>query len=328
MTNIDIGLFEYDRHNALYYFIMNADEQIYMRYGGRDARGPNTYLDLDSFKLALQMGLAQHDLYKDGKLAKIRRPEPRFPRDVPLLNERIVKWERCVECHLIDDYEMQELDRSGKIDRMRDMYRFPDIRRIGIHLDIPKGLGVAEVTGPAETSGMLPGDRISEISGVPVFTFGDLQHEYNKVDRKAKSVSLDIERNAIKHTLQINLPKEWWWTDLYHRFLSIEPLVYFSNRELSVDEKKSLGFDAESFASMVTEIDVSAETLGIHTLEVGDILFDVDGVTRNPLTQNFRLYIKLNKRAGDVFNVKVLRDGNVMETTINSERQSYRKESN
>ena len=57
MTNIDIGLFDYDRHNALYYFIMNADEHLYMRYGGRDARSADSYLDLDSLEIALKMGL-------------------------------------------------------------------------------------------------------------------------------------------------------------------------------------------------------------------------------------------------------------------------------
>ena len=41
MDNVDIGLFEYDRNNTLYFFLMNADEQIYMRYGGRDGRSPD-----------------------------------------------------------------------------------------------------------------------------------------------------------------------------------------------------------------------------------------------------------------------------------------------
>jgi hypothetical protein len=327
MVNIDIGLFEYDRHNALYYFIMNADEQIYMRYGGRDARGPNTYLNLESFDLALRAGLDQHTRYIDGKLPKTARPASRFPRDVPLLNERIVKWRRCVECHLIDDYEMQELEKSDKIDRVRDMFRYPDIRRIGIHLDIPKGLEVKEATGPAQESGLLAGDLITAVSQVPVLTFGDLQHQYNKVDRKAEMVSLSVERGGNQSTLEIKLPKEWWWTDLYHRFLSIEPLVYFTNRELTDDEKKTLGLDPKGFASEITEVDGLAEMLSIHTLKVADIIFDVDGATQDPLTQNCRLYIKLTQRAGETLNVKVIRDGKVIETEINSERQSYRKES-
>ena len=40
MDGIDLGLFDYDRHNTLYYFALNADEQIYLRYGGRAAESP------------------------------------------------------------------------------------------------------------------------------------------------------------------------------------------------------------------------------------------------------------------------------------------------
>ena len=328
MTNIDIGLFDYDRHNALYYFILNADEQIYMRFGGRDARGPNVYYDLDSFQLTLQKGLDQHDLYRKGQLLKkTPRPAPRFPRDIPLLNEHIIKWGRCVECHLIDDYDLQEREKAGTLDRRRDMFRFPDIRRIGINLDIPRGLNVNHATGPAQAAGMLPGDLIVAIADRPVLTFADLQYEYNKVDRDAKQVSMTVERSGKSVPLTIDLPSEWWWTDLYYRFLTIEPLVYFENRPLNAKEKASLGLDPEGFASEITKIDPAADALGIHTLELGDVVFEVDGVTKDPQIQNCRLYMKLTKRAGDVIHVEVLRGSKILDLQINSERQFYRKES-
>jgi serine protease Do len=327
MTNIDIGLFDYDRHNALYYFILNADEQVYMRFGGRDARGPNVYYNLDSFQLALQKGLDQHGLYENGKLQKSSRPPARFPRDIPLLQKRIIKWGRCVECHLIDDYDLQEREKAGTLDRRRDMFRFPDIRRIGIDLDIPKGLEVNHATGPAQEAGMLPGDLIIGIADQPVLTFADLQYEYNKVDRDAKQVAIKVERGGKQISLSIGLPPEWWWTDLYYRFLTIEPLVYFENRPLTTKEKASLGLDPAGFASEVVKIDPSADALGIHKLELGDIVFEVDGITKDPQIQNCRLYMKLTKRAGDVIHVKVLRDGKIMDRQINSERQFYRKES-
>ena len=78
MDDVDIALFDYDRYNTLYYFLMNADEQIYMRYGGRGPKSPNTYLDLSSLEAALQQGLELHEQYQDGKLAKSERPEPIF----------------------------------------------------------------------------------------------------------------------------------------------------------------------------------------------------------------------------------------------------------
>ena len=107
MTGIDIGLFDYDRHNALYYFIMNADEHIYMRYGGRDATSPDAYLSLNSLEIALKLGLERHELYKQAKLEKQARPAPFFPTDIPLLKKKVLRRGRCVECHLIADYQKQ-----------------------------------------------------------------------------------------------------------------------------------------------------------------------------------------------------------------------------
>ena len=68
MKGIDLGLFDFDRNNALYYFIMNADEDIYMRYGGRDAESADTYLNLESLEVALKLGLEQHQLYREGNI--------------------------------------------------------------------------------------------------------------------------------------------------------------------------------------------------------------------------------------------------------------------
>jgi hypothetical protein len=81
LDDVDFGLFDWDRHNTLYYFALNADEQIYLRYGGRDPQSPITYLDLESIELALEKGLELHKLYQDGKLPKTeRRSSPEISR--------------------------------------------------------------------------------------------------------------------------------------------------------------------------------------------------------------------------------------------------------
>src|SRR6266540_6756153 len=66
MDDVDIALFERDWNNTLYFFIMNADEQIYMRYGGRDSKSPDTYLNLESLELAAKKGLELHRQYQQG----------------------------------------------------------------------------------------------------------------------------------------------------------------------------------------------------------------------------------------------------------------------
>ena len=88
MDNVDIGLFDYDRYNTLYFFILNADEQIYLRYGGRDSVSQDSYLNLESLELALKKGLELHQDYQAGKSKRETGPKPMFPREMPLLVER------------------------------------------------------------------------------------------------------------------------------------------------------------------------------------------------------------------------------------------------
>src|SRR5215510_7586556 len=83
MDDVDIGLFDRDWNNTLYYFVMNADEQIYMRYGGRDSRSPDSYLNLNSLELALEKGLELHRQYQPGNLQKEQRAKSRCLSNAP-----------------------------------------------------------------------------------------------------------------------------------------------------------------------------------------------------------------------------------------------------
>lgn len=324
MTGIDIGLFDYDRHNALYYFIMNADEHLYMRYGGRDARSADSYLDLDSLEIALKMGLERHELYKQGRIERQARPEPFFPRDIPQLKKEILP-RRCTECHLIADYQAQEAERAGTLDKRREMYRSPDIRTIGIELDVPKGLVVKEATDAAKRAGMKPGDVIVGVNGTPTLTFGDLQYFYDQMSRDSEQARISVARNGATKELVIDLPQQWWWTDLDHRFWSVEPIIGFSSRPLSAREKKKHGFDAAGFASEVTHVNRGAWMGRWNDLRVGDIVYSIDGVEVNAATQSCETHIRLAVTAGAPFAANVLRHGARMQVRIRTRRRSYRK---
>src|SRR5215472_226740 len=185
MDDVDVGLFDRDWNTTLYFFMLNADEEIYMRYGGRDAQSADTYLNLNSLELALKQGLELHQQYQKGELKKEERPKPRFPRENPLLVQRTFAQSQCVECHLIGDFQNLQKEQDGPLDKLKDLYRSPDIKTLGIFLDVPQGLVVKEARGAAQAAGMQPGDRITRLNGVAVWTFGDLQYRYDKVDRRA-----------------------------------------------------------------------------------------------------------------------------------------------
>ena len=72
-----------------------------MRYGGRDAESPDSYLSLDSLELALEEGLHQHDLYQQDKLPPQARTEPLFPKQIPGIEQNVIRQRSCVECHHI-----------------------------------------------------------------------------------------------------------------------------------------------------------------------------------------------------------------------------------
>ena len=275
MDQVDIGLFEHDRHNTLYYYILNADEQIYMRYGGRDFESPDTYLNLQSIELALAKGLELHAKSP----AKVPRPAADFAKNYPLLVERTFARGQCVECHLIGDFQNLHREQAKTLDHMTHLYRSPDIKTIGIYLDVPKGLVVGKAEGAVAAAGMQPGDRILAVSGTPVYTFADLQHRYDKTDRRtAKQVVFSVERGGLSRDLTVQLPPRWWWYDVTYRQSSVDPRLYFACQPLSAEEKQQRQLTPAGLACRVTRVDNFAVTMKSHSLLVGDIVYAVNGV--------------------------------------------------
>jgi serine protease Do len=325
MDNVDIGLFDYDRNNAIYFFIMNADEQIYMRYGGRDSKSPDTYLNLESLEQAAKKGLELHQQYQKSELKKTERPKPAFPREIPLLVERTFARNQCVECHLIGDFQNLQRERDGTLDKLMHLYRSPDIKTLGIQLDVPKGLVVKEASGAAQAAGMKPGDRIAGLNGTPVWTFADLQYNYDKVNRTAKQIRIAVDRNGESAELAITLPERWWWTDLRFRQSSVEPRLYFEDRPLTEQEKLKYGLEPDGFASEVKYVAEFAKLMKTHELRAGDIIFAVDGVETDSLANSAELFMKLRKTPGDTAMLSVIRDGKRIQTPLTTYRMSFRK---
>jgi hypothetical protein len=325
MDDTDVGLFDRDWNNTIYFFALNAEEQIYLRYGGRDSASPDTYLDMDSLELALRQGLKMHEQYLSGALKLPERPKPMLPREIPLLVQRTFAQHQCVECHLIGDFQNIQREQDGVLDKLTHLYRSPDIKTLGIELDVPKGLVVKEARGAALAAGMKAGDRIASWNGATVWTFGDLQYRYDKLDRHAEKVTADVERDGTSVSLTIALPVRWWWTDLRFRQSSVDPRFDFEDRPLSAEEKSKLGLAPDGFASQVKYVSDFAKIRKTHELRTGDIIYAVDTVERDDLANTAELFLKLRKKAGQTAVLGVIRNGQRIQMPLNTYQLSFRK---
>ena len=172
---------------------------------------------------------------------------------------------------------------------------------------------------------MKSGDRLATIDGRPVWTFGDLQYQLDRVDRNARGIALGVERGGEALELAVALPVLWWWTDLTFRQSTVEPRLYFGARALTETEKQGLGLRSDGFACEVTRVDEFAKMVKSHELRVGDVVFGVDGVERDDVAPSADLFIKLRKNAGDSVALDVLRAGKRIRTTLKTYRMSFRK---
>ncbi len=294
-----------------------------MRYGGRDAQSESTYLDMRSLKVALEQGLELHA--KKEQLDFPPRPKPFYPQEIPALRIRTSGGNQgCVECHLVDDYRTQAKEADGTLDRIRDLYRSPDIKRIGIYLDVPKGLVVKEAKGPVLASGMRAGDTITHLEKRRVYTFGDLQYAYDKVPRDQAQLDLTVDRAGKETNFAVKLPDLWWFNYHNHRRWTVEPKTYFKTTPLTLEEKKKLGLEPDGFASRVSYIEFYTE-FAKPEWKLGDVIYGVEGVYTDPVANFAELHIKLRHRAGDTVTVEMIRDGKKFTSELVTERENYRK---
>jgi len=315
---LDIGHFEFDPNVTVYFFVINADEHIYLRYGGRDDASPESYINLKSLEVALDRGLDQHKLWQDGKLPAAPRAPAKFVKDYQEIREGPLKKNGCVHCHMIGQGITGDLIRTGKLDKRVDPWVYPDVKQLGISLDAEKGLVVKDSSGAAKKAGLGKKDEITKLNGKQVLTFGDLQYALNQVKHDAAELELTVKRGKEEAAVvKIVLDKLWRVTQIERRATTqrLEPFPEFWGKSLSSDASKAAGLKPNGLSVEVGKfwVKTNAQAAG---LQVGDVVYSVDGVEEDEYTQTAVLYIKLNKNTGDTVKLGVLRKGKKLEVSF------------
>jgi hypothetical protein len=313
LTKVDVGHFDFDTQSTVYGFIMNADEQVYMRYGGRDDRGSLAHNNVKSLILALEKGREIHAKDVAGEWKALKRAAAKFPRDLPDVKNNQIKKGNCVHCHNIGHAEVKQKQSAGTFDKKTDPWVYPDIFNFGVELDENKLLYVKKVSDAAKKAGMKSKDVIIKCGSHDVLTYADLQQRLHEMPFNSKELKLTVMRKDEEAVVVIPLGEHWRATGINRRASThaIEPFPGFWCKELSKSEKRKYGVKADRLAGLVTKFWVPQNPQPAFKagLREGDVVIAVNGEKECAYTNHPGVYIRLNFKTGDEITITVLRAG-------------------
>lgn len=310
MRGVDLRVFDFDFDLTWAAFFMNGHEKIYGRFGGRDATSADGYLTLSGLKYAMRAALNAHRRELESKpneAASVPRTVEQYP------DAKRIKADACIHCHQVYDFHRQ-VKRAAGAWRLDDVWEYPLPANIGVVLDVKQGNRVQSVNEgcPADRAGLRAGDELTEVNGQPAASFADVQYGLHRA-KTEKSVRIAWMRNEKPHAATLELPEGWRKTDISWRasMWGLEPTPHVYGRDLSAREKRDLGLPEDGMAFRQGDfVPGPAKMAGIKG---GDVIFGIDGKTRNLTMLQFNAFVRLNYKPGDRITFNLLRDGKRLE---------------
>lgn len=320
MAGVDLGLFDFDFALTFCALILHPDGTVLHTYGGRDASGAESHLSPESFARALEAGLESFRRHRPGPTRVPRGPTVEA---LPAMARRIQAGQRpkCFHCHMVEDALLEERRAAGRW-RLEDAFRWPDPVQVGLRLDRDDGVRVrAVVAGSAAArAGLAAGDRILDLGGRRVATFGDVQRVLEGTAGAGGRLALRLARGDAEREAALELPPGWRtpdpatfaWRPTKWR---LEPEPGFGGPALTPQEKAALGLPAGRFAFRVGYLVTWGEKAraGRHAadagLRKGDVVVEVAGRHDFESVEHFQAWVRLTRRPGDPLPLVVLREG-------------------
>lgn len=306
IDNADLNLFEFDYDLTMMIFFLNAEEQVYARYGGRDAASADSRQSLAGLHYTMQSVLQMHEREEKAFAPKSQETPKYFRNSAGARGS-------CQHCHRVKEIFNADLRSAGKW--TPDMiWRYPLPENAGLLLEVDRGNVIKEVKekSPAAAAGLKTGDMLRRLNGVPVHSFGDAQYA---LDRAPKAGSIEVVWQRDDKVLQdkLTLPDGWrrgdlsWRTSMRH----LVPSARVYGDDLTAEEKKALGLSEKQLAfRQKTTLTNQARAAGVQG---GDIIFGVDGRLLEMDVTAFQYYIKSNYLIGEKATLNIIRDGKRMD---------------
>jgi membrane-associated protease RseP (regulator of RpoE activity) len=320
MNGVNIRLFQFERDLTWMAFFMDANDQFYARYGGRDASSPEAFLSADSL-----IGLMERvlELHGSGEVQTSRyepAAEPRrVPEEIPPMKAMIErrKEHKCIHCHDVKFAELRDLQRNGKF-RRELVYTYPSPAAVGLEIDRDRQQLIRAVReeSPAARAGFRPADRLLAVDGQRILSAADFSRVLELTEDDGM-LPVTVERAGKSVLLRLELSPGWKqvedpsWRETLH---VAGPNGGFWGERLNEADRRSYKLPLDRMAVKVTFI--WSDDTRRSGLQVGDIVTAFDRIHENWRINQLHAHLNLRKNYGEVIPVEVSRDGQRRELSL------------
>jgi serine protease Do len=304
ITGVDLNLFDFDWDLTWMAFFLSPEEEIYGRYGGRDAAGPDTRNTLAGLRYAMRAALDAHRRKDAGQ------PTPR--KQPPVYVEQMTSarnYRGCIHCHQVKEIRRDDLMTAGKWDR-NEVYSYPLPENVGVRLDKDRGNVVHSVTpaSSAARAGLQKGDVIRRLNGYNVHSFADAQYALHKAPLKGQ-IALAWSRGKEHMAESLSLTEGWRKTNITWRpsLLGLLPSLPLNGSNLDPRERRALAVGEKQLAIRL-EKPVHSELRAVGLRE-NDVIVGLNNQQPEMTVESFLAHIRQNYLAGDRITLTIVRDG-------------------
>jgi predicted metalloprotease with PDZ domain len=331
MNGVDLARFDFDYDTTWHGFFLDADLNVYSRYGGRDETSSDGRLSKDSLLTTMREVLAVHERRReriaipprlrgangvDGAVADIdHHPSPgspATPHDIPLLK---ANHQGCVHCHQVREYRLLQSFYDKTFSR-EDLFDFPLPENVGLRFDRRHGHKIESVApdSPAAKAGLCAGDVVTRVGDVPIHSEQDVRWALHRLTSLAEPdviVERSVAGPAPRDAVRVKLPLSGGWreTELgWRKSLRSVPLpMGFLAYDLGREERRSEMLPENVLFIKVVSIRAPGLAAGLG-LEKGDLITALEGRQKDRSFEEFKSDLLRRYRPGDRVHITVRRN--------------------
>lgn len=317
MNGVDLRRFEFDYDTTWAAFFLDADLNVYSRYGGRDGGEPDDRLSRDSLLRTMDEVLEvhrwrdQHPEQPDRHLLQPLLGTDRRPEQIPLLAQ---SHQGCLHCHQVREYQLLQWNHDRQFDRAK-LFPYPLPENLGFTVDRSHGHRVQTIEPDSLASRLKlrSGDTIERINETPIRSEFDIRwalHHHND----SQPIHFEVTTTTGERR-KISLPSEslaegWRMTELgWRKSLRSVPLdAGFRGYALTRSQQKAVGLSSDSLALKIVAVKDRglARSLG---LQRNDIIVGLEQQSMRREFSDFLSDLLRKATPGRPIQIIVLRDG-------------------